>query len=205
MSDGNVFSGTNGKQVIDGVRFGRTLLLAGLGNPAEQQCEAIACAANRRGVMGVGVAGAIRLAGGAEIERQIMARAPLTMGAAYTTDSGALAARGIKYVMHAVVSDALGSPSREDVVRRATTAVLREVDKSRVKSLALPPLGAGLGAGKLTSSQITLVMIEEIVAHVRRFPSRLERIVIMNLDAREARRTHQSLLEARVLWLESRG
>lgn len=201
MGDGNVFSGTSSHHVSDGVRFGRTLLLAGVGNPVEQQVEAVACAANRRGVMGVSVAGAIRLAGGAEIERQIMAYAPLTMGSAYTTDSGVLADRGIKYVIHAVVSDALGSPVREDVVRRATSAVLREADRTRVRSLVLPPLGAGLGTGNLNASQITLVMIEEIVAHVRRFTSRIERIVILNRDVREARMTHDSLLEARVLWL----
>jgi O-acetyl-ADP-ribose deacetylase (regulator of RNase III) len=151
--------------------------------------------------MGVGIAGAIRLAGGAEIEREIMARAPLTMGVAYTTSSGTLSERGVRYVIHGVVSNELGSPSREDVVRRATASVLQEADRVRVKSLALPPLGAGLGPDKLTAQQVTLVMIEEIVAHVRRFTSRIETVVLLCRDDREARTTHEALLEARVLWL----
>ena len=189
----------------EGVRFGRTLLIAGIGGPVDQRVEVVACSANRRGVMGVGVAGAIRLAGGAEIEREIMQHAPLTMGAAYTTSSGTLKERGIRYVVHGVVANELGSPSREDVVRRATISVLREVDRIRAKSIAFPPLGAGLGPDKLTSQQVTLVMIEEIVAHVRRFTSRIDRIVLLCRDEREERATHEALLQARVLWLGIRA
>jgi O-acetyl-ADP-ribose deacetylase (regulator of RNase III) len=185
----------------EGVRFGRTLLVARTGSPIEQGVAAVACAANRRGVMGVGIAGTIRWAGGAEIEREIMARAPLTMGVAYSTSSGSLSERGIRYVIHGVVSNELGSPSREDVVRRATASVLQEADRVRVRSLALPPLGAGLGPEKLTTHQVILVMIEEIVAHVRRFTSRMETVVLLCRDEREARATHEALLEARVLWL----
>ncbi|MEJ7839192.1 MAG: macro domain-containing protein [Thermomicrobiales bacterium] len=189
----------------DGVRFGRTLLRVNVGNPVDQPVEALVCPANRRGVMGVGAAGAIRLAGGAEIEREIMQLAPLTMGSAHTTSSGVLAARGIRYVIHGVVSNELGSPSREDVVRRATVAALQQADRIRVKSVAFPALGAGLGPDKLTSQQVSLVMIEEIVAHVRRFTSRIDMIVLLCRDQREARTTHDALLQARVLWLGIRG
>lgn len=189
----------------DGVRFGRTLLVAVVGGPVDQAVDVVVCSANRRGVMGVGVAGAIRLAGGAEIEREIMQHAPLTMGSAYTTSSGSLTELGIRYVVHGVVSSELGSPSREDVVRRATTSVLREVDRVRARSVAFPPLGAGFGPDKLTTHQVTLVMIEEIVAHVRRFTSRIERIALLCRDQREVRATHEALTEARVLWLGIRA
>jgi O-acetyl-ADP-ribose deacetylase (regulator of RNase III) len=191
--------------VTDGVRFGRTVLVAAVGSPFDQGVEAIACPANRRGVMGVGTAGAIRQAGGAEIEREIMAKAPLTMGVAYVTSGGTLAERGVRYVIHGVVANELGSPSREDIVRRVTASVLREADRLRVKSLALPPLGAGLGPDKLTAQQVSLVMIEEIVAHVRRFSSRLETVHLLCRDEREARVTHEGILEARVLWLGIRA
>lgn len=195
----------NPAELQQGVRFGRTLLTVGVGSPIDQRVDVLVCPANRRGVMGVGVAGAIRLAGGAEIEREIMEFAPLTMGAAYTTSAGTLSASGIRFVVHGVVSNELGSPSREDVVRRATVAALREVDRIRVKSVAFPPLGAGLGPDKLTVQQVTLVMIEEIVAHVRRFTSRIDTIVLLCRDQREARATHEAVVQARVLWLGLRA
>jgi O-acetyl-ADP-ribose deacetylase (regulator of RNase III) len=46
------------------LRFGRTTLAAVLGDLLDQPVDAVVIAANQRGVMGAGVAGAIRLAGG---------------------------------------------------------------------------------------------------------------------------------------------
>jgi hypothetical protein len=43
-------------------------------------------------------------------------------------------------------------------------------------------------------------MIEEIVAHLRRFHSRIERIVLLCQDERDVFATRQGLHEARVLW-----
>src|SRR5688572_2232284 len=72
------------------VRFGRTLVVAVLGDPLDQAVEAVVVTANRRGVMGTGIAGAVRLAGGARIEREAMERAPLPLGSAIATTSGKL-------------------------------------------------------------------------------------------------------------------
>jgi O-acetyl-ADP-ribose deacetylase (regulator of RNase III) len=204
MRDGNSHTDSGTGHASGGVRFGRTLVLPGSGHPIDQHVDVVVCAANGRGVMGVGVAGSIRLTGGAEIERQIMAHAPLVVGAAYVTDSGELATRGIHHIIHAVVADALGSPSRGDTVRRATSATLTVADRIGALSLAIPPLGAGLGPATLGASTVWLLMIEEIVAHLRRFHSRLERIVLMCRDEREVIATRKALQEARVLWLEQR-
>ena len=54
-----------------GVRFGRTLAIPSARSVFDHRLEAIATPANRRGVMGVGVAGQIRIQGGAEIEREV--------------------------------------------------------------------------------------------------------------------------------------
>jgi len=188
----------------DGVRFGRTLVVALHGDPLGLDVQAIACPANRRGVMGAGIAGTIRLTGGVEIERQAMTHAPLTMGTAISTTSGTLSQRGVRCIIHAVVSDALGAPTRRDIVARATASVLEQADQQRVKSLLLPLLGSGLGPGRLPGSTVTEVMIEEIVAHLRRFRSRIDLIVLHQQDSRETEIVLEALVEARRLFWEVR-
>jgi O-acetyl-ADP-ribose deacetylase (regulator of RNase III) len=183
-----------------GVRFGRTLIVPAAGSVLEQQVQAIVCPANRRGVMGAGIAGQIRMAGGIEIEREAMALAPLAIGSAISTTAGTLIGRGVTTIVHAVVSDALGSPTRLDIVRTATSAALTEADRRRVKSLLLPPLGSGLGPGRLPAGSVTAAMIEETVAYLRRFTSRCDRIVLAQYDPREAEDVLQALREARDLW-----
>lgn len=184
----------------DGVRFGRSLVVPSAADLLEHRVEAIACPANRRGVMGVGLSGLVRIAGGIEIEREAMAQAPLTIGTAITTSSGDLASSGVKLIIHAVVSDALGAPTRPDIVRRATSATLREADRHRVRSLILPTLGSGLGPGRLTTGEVTVLMIEEIVAYLRRFTSRMDRIYLAQQDDREIDDVRRALQEARSLW-----
>lgn len=184
----------------DGVRFGRTLIVPVTGGVLDRAVQGIACPANRRGVMGAGLAGQVRLAGGVEIEREAMAMAPLTIGSAVATGSGNLSARGISTIIHAVVSDALGAPTRLDIVRDATSATLREADRRRLKSLLMPPLGSGLGPGRLPTGAVAVAMIEEIVAYLRRFTCRLDLILLAQFDSREAEELRQALIEARAMW-----
>ncbi len=188
-----------------GVRFGRTLIVTSHADVLDHQVRAIACPANRRGVMGAGIAGTIRIAGGIEIEREAMAQAPLTVGTAIATTSGSLAKRGIRCVLHAVVSDALGAPTRKDIVAHATSSVLEEADRQRVRSLLVPPLGSGLGPGRLSGTVVTEVMIEEIVAHLRRFRSRMDTIVLHQQDRKESEFVREALEEARRLFWEQRA
>jgi O-acetyl-ADP-ribose deacetylase (regulator of RNase III) len=176
------------------------VIVPAAGSVLDQQVQAIVCPANRRGVMGAGIAGQIRMAGGIEIEREAMAQAPLTIGSAISTTAGTLLERGVTTIVHAVVSDALGSPTRIDIVRSATSAALAEADRRRVKSLLLPPLGSGLGPGRLPAGSVTVAMIEETVAHLRRFTSRCDRIVLAQYDSRDAEDVLQALREARDLW-----
>lgn len=184
----------------DAVRFGRTLLIASARPILDQQVVAIVSPANRRGAMGVGVAGAVRMAGGIEIEREAMAKAPLGLGTALATGPGLLGRRGVIEVIHAVISDSLGSPTRTETIRRATAAALKLADDARLKSIAMPPLGSGLPAQGVTGAMGFAPMIEEMVAYLRRFSSRLERVVLVCGDAREAREVGKMLREARVVW-----
>lgn len=189
----------------EGVRFGRTLIQTVAGELPAQPVDGLACPANRRGVMGAGAAGAVRLAGGMEIERAAMAHAPLAIGTAVATTAGELSAHGVRVILHAVVADVLGAPTREDIIKQATADVLRLADRERVRALALPPLGAGLGPGRLPTSRVWELMIEEIVAYLRRFTSRLERIILVTRFPDESEELTRMLRIAREHWWGLRG
>ena len=167
------------------VRFGRTLVQAAEGELAQQHAEALIVPANMRGVMGTGQSGGVRLAGGVEIERQAMAGAPLTLGGAIITDAGALAERGVRAVIHAVVSEQLGQPVRPDIVRRVIPAALRLVDDQRLHTVVLPVMGGGADQDETSALQIASAIVEEIVAYLRRVSSRIEWITIVSRSAHD--------------------
>src|SRR5712691_4753789 len=64
------------------------------------EVDAIANAANNHLWMGAGVAGAIKRAGGEEIEREAVAKGPVEVGDAVATGAGRLAAR---FIIHGAV------------------------------------------------------------------------------------------------------
>src|SRR5256885_47373 len=70
------------------------------GDIADETTDAIVNAANNEFWMGAGVAGAIKLRGGGDIEREAIAQGPVEPGDCVMTGGGRLAAR---YVIHAAV------------------------------------------------------------------------------------------------------
>jgi O-acetyl-ADP-ribose deacetylase len=63
------------------------------GDIAAVEADAVANAANNELGMGAGVAGALKRAGGDEIEREAMALGPIPLGGAVATTAGRLPAR----------------------------------------------------------------------------------------------------------------
>jgi O-acetyl-ADP-ribose deacetylase (regulator of RNase III) len=131
--------------------------------------DAIANAANNELWMGAGVAGAIKRAGGTEIEREAMAQGPIEVGSAVATSGGSLRA---KHVVHGAV---MGQDLRTtpELIGRTTTSCLTVADGLGARSLALPAFGTGVGA----------VPVEEcaraMVDAIRAFDgSSLERVVV---------------------------
>lgn len=185
-------------------RFGRTVISVVTTPPDELGVEAIVSPANSRGVMGVGTAGLLRLRGGGEIEREAMAVAPLTVGTVVVTTAGDLQRDGTRFIFHAVIANALGSPTREQDVRQATVAWLEAAARERVRSLAVPILRSGQSLLALSSEAAFSVMIEEIIAHLRRYPTRISRIVILAQDGREREMIGNVLDTAHTLWWEIR-
>ena len=64
------------------------------GDIAALAVDAVANAANDHLWMGAGVAGALKRAGGAEIEREAVSKGPIPLGEAVATGAGRLAASG---------------------------------------------------------------------------------------------------------------
>jgi O-acetyl-ADP-ribose deacetylase len=125
------------------------------GDIAAVEADAIANAANDHLWMGAGVAGALKRAGGAEIETEAMALGPIERGTAVATGAGRLPAR---WVIHGAV---MGQDLRTDaeLVRRTTGACLALADELGCASLALPAFGTGVGGFPL--DECARIMVEE--------------------------------------------
>ena len=141
------------------------------------EVDAIANAANDRLWMGAGVAGAIKRAGGEEIERQAVALGPIALGDAVATEAGRLPA---KHVIHAAV---MGQDlaTNGEIVAAATRRSLEVADELGLKSLALPAFGTGVGGFPLEEAA------EIMIAEVRSFePKSLERVLFAVFGAQAA-------------------
>jgi O-acetyl-ADP-ribose deacetylase len=138
------------------------------GNIATLDVDAIANAANNHLWMGAGVAGAIKGAGGEEIEREAVGKGPIEIGDAVATGAGSLPAR---HVIHGAV---MGQDLRTDAdkIARTTTRVLEVADEIGARSLALPAFGTGVGGFPL--GEAAAIMVGAVRAYE---PSGLERVV----------------------------
>jgi O-acetyl-ADP-ribose deacetylase len=121
--------------------------------------DAIANAANNELWMGAGVAGAIKRAGGEEIEREAVAKGPIAIGEAVATGAGRLKAR---WVIHGAV---MGRDLRTnaELVRQTTESCLRVADELGAESLALPAFGTGVGGFPL--DECARIMVAAVGAH----------------------------------------
>jgi len=145
------------------------------GDIAQQDAEAIVNAANNQLWMGAGVAGAIKRAGGREIEEEAVAKGPIPIGEAAVTGAGRLKAR---YVIHAAV---MGRDLRTDAdkIRQATQNSLRRADELALKSIAFPALGTGVGGFSL--EECARIMLDIVQGHSASGTS-LERVVFVLYD-----------------------
>ena len=120
--------------------------------------------------------------GGAEIEREAVAKGPIEVGEAVATGAGRLHA---DYVIHGAV---MGQDLRTDagLVQRTTGRCLELADELECRSLALPAFGTGVGGFPLEECARLMV------AEARGFePARLERVVfaVFGTEAEDAFRS----------------
>ena len=130
------------------------------GDIAALEVDAVANAANDRLWMGAGVAGALKRAGGEEIEREATAQGPIPVGSAVATGAGRLPAR---WVIHGAV---MGQDLRTsaELVRTTTRSCLELADELGCASLALPAFGTGVGGFSL--DECARIMVAEARAFV---------------------------------------
>jgi O-acetyl-ADP-ribose deacetylase (regulator of RNase III) len=149
------------------------------GDIAALEVDAVANAANDRLWMGAGVAGALKRAGGAEIEREAVSKGPIPLGTAVATGAGRLKA---KHVLHGAVM-AQDLRTSADLIRQTTRSCLELADELSAQSLALPAFGTGVGGFPLPECA-------EIMVDVARSyePASLQRVVfaVFGDDARQA-------------------
>jgi O-acetyl-ADP-ribose deacetylase len=149
------------------------------GDIAALEVDAVVNAANDHLWMGAGVAGALKRAGGEEIEREAVAKGPIPLGSAVETGAGRLEA---KHVLHGAV---MGQDLRTnaDLVGRTTRSCLELADDLGARSLALPAFGTGVGGFPL--EECARIMVREARSHE---PRSLERVVfaVFGDEARQA-------------------
>ncbi len=150
-----------------------------VGDITELKADAIVNAANNKGLMGGGVAGAIKKKGGKIIEEEAVSKCPVNIGEAIFTSAGSLKA---KYIIHA---STMGMDFKTDEVkiRNACMNSLKVADELGLRSIVFPALGCGTGGFPLLAS--AKIMAQEIWRYLREEDSGLKEISFCLYD-REA-------------------
>ncbi len=111
--------------------------------------------------MGGGVAGAIKRRGGPEIEREATAQGPIPVGESVVTSAGKLNAA---HVIHAAVMGP-DLTTNADYLRRATLSALARADELRLRTIAFPALGTGVGGFSL--HECAGIMLDAVTSHAK--------------------------------------
>jgi len=135
------------------------------GDICDLEVDAIVNAANLSLWMATGVGGAIKRAGGDEIEFAAVRQAPVPLGGAIVTPAGRLAARA---VIHAVSLDRDRRTSGPVIEAAVRSAMARARDISAT-SLAFPALGTGVGGFPL--EEAARIMVDTVRDELPASPS----------------------------------
>ena len=130
----------------------------------ELDVEAIVNPANNQLLMGGGLAGVIRKKGGAEIEAEALKKGLIAVGDSISTHAGKLKH---KFVIHAATM-AMDFKTDEHIIRQASATLLKCADELKIKSLAIPALGCGVGGFSYTGA--ARIMIQEVLTFLRAHP-----------------------------------
>jgi len=112
--------------------------------------------------------------GGEQIEKEAMAQAPIAVGEAVLTKAGKLPC---KFVIHAPTMEKPAERTNPEKVFRAVTAAIELAKKKKLKSLAFP--GMGTGVGRVNPEDSAKAMIDAI----RNFADKeIETIYLVDLN-----------------------
>jgi len=128
------------------------------GDITKLKADAIVNAADTSLRMGGGVAGAIKRAGGREIEGEAVAKSPIEVGQAVATTAGNLNA---KYVIHAAAMDwKTHRKATEESIRNSLRNSLAVADELECKTIAIPAIGCGIAGFSLEEGKS--IILDEI-------------------------------------------
>lgn len=139
--------------------------------------DAIVNAANSDLVLGGGLAGAIRRAGGPDIQRQCDRHGPVQVGRAAITSAGNMPAT---FVIHQA-SMRLGGRTTPQALRNSTAAVLALAEENAVRTLAFPATGTGIAGFDL--ARCAEIMLDEVRKHLAG-PTALTAVTFVLFDDR---------------------
>lgn len=145
------------------------------GDLTEMETDAIVNAANNDLLLGGGVAGAIDLKGGIEIQKECDAIGTIPLGSAVITGGGNLKAR---YVIHAASME-LGGRTDARALRGSTVHSLRIAKEKGLKTIAFPAVGTGIA--QFPMEECAEIMLREVIDHLKRGSS-LEKIYFVLFD-----------------------
>ncbi len=151
------------------------------GDIVEQETEAVVNAANNQLWMGSGVAGAIKKAGGENIETEAIEKGPINVGEAVLTSGGKLKAN---YVVHAA---GMGQDLKTNVtyISNATQSALKIADEANIKSISFPAIGTGVGG--IEVHQCASAMLNQTIEFLQSAQSLKEvRFVLFDEETTEA-------------------
>ncbi|MCD6515463.1 MAG: macro domain-containing protein [Candidatus Odinarchaeota archaeon] len=159
------------------IRINNSEIKVYFGDITKLNVDAIVNAANSLMIMGGGVAGAIKRAGGDIIEKEAMKQAPVPVGSAIYTTAGKL---NIKYVVHTPTMERPAMRINQENVRKAIKAALKVAeDLKDVFSLAIPALGTGVGG--VSKKDAAEIMINEILAFIKG-GTKLREIILCDIN-----------------------
>jgi len=131
------------------------------GDITRQKVDAIVNPANSRLIMGGGAAGAIKRAGGKEIEDEAVKKAPVPVGKAIATGAGRLEA---KHVIHAPTMKMPAMCIGAENVKLAMKGALECAEQLGIQSIAFP--GMGTGVGGLQLGEAAAIMVKATKKHI---------------------------------------
>jgi O-acetyl-ADP-ribose deacetylase (regulator of RNase III) len=141
------------------------------GDITKLSCDAIVNPANSYGYMGGGVAGAIKRVGGIEIEKEAIAKAPISIGKAVATTAGSLPCN---FVIHAPTMKQPAMRIGVENVRLATKAAFELGVKLGIKSIAIPGMGTGIGGVPVDAAT------REIVTIAKQYENNFDKIYLVD-------------------------
>ena len=132
------------------------------GDLTEMDVDAIVNAANNDLILGAGVAGAIDLRGGVEIQKEFDEIGSIPVGYAVITGAGNLKAR---HVIHAASMSLAGIRTTAKTLKTSTAHALRLANEHELRTIAFPAVGTGVAGFPMR--ECAEIMLTEALQHLK--------------------------------------